>query len=88
MDTKIKRHLGFLLGVLFVISACAGQTPSTRRAPQCGAEQPKPSASASAPAVRLADRARGRPGRGGHQGHRAGAVISVWTFWLSPTFDK
>jgi len=87
MDTKIKRHLGFVLGMLFVVSACAGQTPST--APSAASEAPSaaPSESAAAsesaaPSALVAD-----PAEAVIQNIEPNASISVWTFWLSPTFD-
>jgi putative chitobiose transport system substrate-binding protein len=88
MDTKIKRHLGLVLGVLFVISACTGQTPSTApsSAPSESAAAPSESAAASesaAPSALVAD-----PAEAVIQNVEPNASISVWTFWLSPTFDK
>jgi putative chitobiose transport system substrate-binding protein len=87
MDTKIKRHLGLVLGMLFVVSACAGQTPST--APSAASEAPSaaPSESAAAsesaaPSALVAD-----PAEAVIQNIEPNASISVWTFWLSPTFD-
>jgi putative chitobiose transport system substrate-binding protein len=90
MDTKLKRHLGLLLGVLFVISACAGQTPSTApsSAPSAApSTEASPSAStaaeSAAPTPLAAD-----PAEAVIKDIEPGASISVWTFWLSPTFDK
>ena len=88
MDTKIKRHLGLVLGMLFVVSACAGQTPSTApsSAPSESAAAPSESAAASesaAPSALVAD-----PAEAVIKNVEPNASISVWTFWLSPTFDK
>jgi putative chitobiose transport system substrate-binding protein len=88
MDTKIKRHLGLVLGVLFVVSACAGQTPST--APSAASEAPSaaPSESASAPAESASPSPLAAdPAEAVITGIEPNASISVWTFWLSPTFD-
>ena len=88
MDTKIKRHLGLVLGMLFVVSACAGQTPSTApsSAPSESAAAPSESAAASesaTPSALVAD-----PAEAVIKNVEPNASISVWTFWLSPTFDK
>lgn len=88
MDTKIKRHLGLVLGVLFVVSACAGQTPST--APSAASEAPssQPSESASAPAESASPSPLAAdPAEAVITNIEPNASISVWTFWLSPTFD-
>jgi putative chitobiose transport system substrate-binding protein len=88
MDTKIKRHLGLVLGVLFVVSACAGQTPST--APSAASEAPSaaPSESASAPAESASPSPLAAdPAEAVITNIEPNASISVWTFWLSPTFD-
>ena len=71
MDTKTKRYLGLLLGAMFAISACTGTTPSAAPASQAA-----PSAEASVGPehpgrIRLAEPARGRPGRGGHPERRS-----------------
>jgi len=91
MDTKkMKRHLGLLLGVLFVISACAGQTPSTApsSAPSA-APSTDASASASAPAESASPSPLAAdPAEAVIKDIEPGASVSVWTFWLSPTFDK
>ena len=89
MDTKIKRHLGLVLGVLFVVSACAGQTPST--APSAASEAPssQPSESASAPAESASPSPLAAdPAEAVITNIEPNATISVWTFWLSPTFDE
>jgi putative chitobiose transport system substrate-binding protein len=89
MDTKIKRHLGLLLGALLVISACTGTTPSA--APQSQAPEPSaaPSESASAaPSESAAPSALAPdPAEAVIPGVEANAEIGLWTFWLSPTFD-
>ncbi len=88
MDTKIKRHLGLVLGVLFVVSACAGQTPST--APSAASEAPssQPSELASAPAESASPSPLAAdPAEAVITNIEPNASISVWTFWLSPTFD-
>ena len=91
MDTKkLKGHLGLLLGVLFVISACSAQSPST--APS-SAPSAAPSTEASASASTAAESAAptalaADPAEAVIKDIEPGASISVWTFWLSPTFDK
>jgi putative chitobiose transport system substrate-binding protein len=87
MDTKIKRHLGLVLGVLFVVSACAGQTPST--APSAASEAPSAAPSESAAASESASPSplAADPAEAVIQNIEPNASISVWTFWLSPTFD-
>jgi putative chitobiose transport system substrate-binding protein len=89
MESKTKRHLGLLLGVLFAISACQSAAPSV--APSSAASEapsaaPSESASAapseSAPAVLAPD-----PAEAVIKDIEPGASITVWTFWLSPTFD-
>jgi putative chitobiose transport system substrate-binding protein len=89
MHTTMKRHLGLLLGVLFAISACQSATPSA--APSSAAsEAPSaaPSESAPAPSESAAPSALAPdPAEAVIQNIEPGASITVWTFWLSPTFD-
>jgi putative chitobiose transport system substrate-binding protein len=89
MDTKMKRHLGLVLGVLFVVSACSGQTPSA--APSSApSEAPSaaPSASASAPAESASPSPLAAdPAEAVIPNVESGATVGLWTFWLSPTFD-
>jgi putative chitobiose transport system substrate-binding protein len=89
MESKTKRHLGLLLGVLFAISACQSAAPSA--APSSAASEapsaaPSESASTapseSAPAVLAPD-----PAEAVIPNVEANAEIGLWTFWLSPTFD-
>jgi putative chitobiose transport system substrate-binding protein len=89
MDTKIKRHLGLVLGALFVVSGCAGQTPSTApSAAPSDSTSAAPSASASAPAESASPSPLAAdPAEAVIQNIEPNASISVWTFWLSPTFD-
>ncbi|HSL75432.1 MAG TPA: extracellular solute-binding protein [Candidatus Limnocylindrales bacterium] len=89
METKTKRHLGLVLGVLFAISACQSATPSV--APSSAAsEAPSaaPSESAPAPSESAAPSALAPdPAEAVIQNIEPNASITVWTFWLSPTFD-
>ena len=89
MESKLKRHLGLLLGAMLVISACAGQTPSSAPASQAPEPSTQPSESASAaPSESAAPSALAPdPAEAVIQGIEPGASITVWTFWLSPTFD-
>ena len=89
MESKTKRHLGLVLGVLFAISACTGQTPSSAPASQAPEPSTQPSESASAapsesaaPAVLAPD-----PAEAVIKNVEANAEVGLWTFWLSPTFD-
>ncbi len=89
MDKKMKRHLGLLFGVMLVITACTGQTPSTApsaaqsAAPSVDAsEAPSTPAESASPTPLAAD-----PAEAVIPNVEANAEISVWTFWLSPTFD-
>ena len=87
MDTKIKRHLGLVLGVLFVVSACAGQTPSTAPSAASAAPSAAPSESAAASESASPSPLAADPAEAVIQNIEPNASISVWTFWLSPTFD-
>src|ERR671918_509887 len=88
MDTKMKRHLGLLFGVMLVITACTGQTPSAApsaasAAPSVDAsEAPSTPAESASPSPLAAD-----PAEAVIPNVEANAEISLWTFWLSPTFD-
>ncbi|HEX7347671.1 MAG TPA: extracellular solute-binding protein [Candidatus Limnocylindrales bacterium] len=90
MHTTTKRHLGLLLGLLFAISACQSATPSAApssaasEAPSAAPSESAPAPSESAaPAVLAPD-----PAEAVIPNIEPGASITVWTFWLSPTFDK
>ena len=87
MDTKTKRHLGLVLGILFAISACTGQTPSN--APASQAPEPSAQASESASPAESASAAplAADPAEAVIPNVEQGATVSLWTFWLSPTFD-
>jgi putative chitobiose transport system substrate-binding protein len=87
MDTKTKRHLGLVLGVLFAISACTGQTPSN--APASQAPEPSTQASESASPAESASAAplAADPAEAVIPNVEQGATVGLWTFWLSPTFD-
>jgi putative chitobiose transport system substrate-binding protein len=88
MDTS-KRLLTLLMAALFVISACTGQTP-TSQAPASQAPAPSGEASTapSAPAESAAPSPLAvDPAEAVIPNIEANAEISVWTFWLSPTFD-
>jgi putative chitobiose transport system substrate-binding protein len=89
METKIKRHLGLVLGVLFIVSACQTATPSVAPS-SAGSEAPSaaPSESAPAPSESAAPSALAPdPAEAVIQNIEPNASITVWTFWLSPTFD-
>lgn len=89
MQTTTKRHLGLVLGVLFAISACQSATPSV--APSSAASDAPsaaPSESAPAPSESAAPSALAPdPAEAVIQNIEPNASITVWTFWLSPTFD-
>jgi putative chitobiose transport system substrate-binding protein len=88
MDTKIKRHLGLLLGAMLVISACAGTTPSAAPSAASAAPSTDASASASAPAESASPAALAAdPAEAVIQNIEPNAEVSIWTFWLSTTFD-
>jgi ABC-type glycerol-3-phosphate transport system substrate-binding protein len=89
MDTKMKRHLGLLLGAMLVISACAGTTPSAApSAAQSAAPSTDASASASAPAESASPAPLAAdPAEAVIPNVEANAEVGLWTFWLSPTFD-
>ena len=74
---------------MLVITACTGQTPSTApsaaqsAAPSVDAsEAPSTPAESASPTPLAAD-----PAEAVIPNVEANAEISVWTFWLSPTFD-
>ena len=88
MDTKIKRHLGLLLGAMLVISACAGTTPSAAPSAASAAPTTDASASASAPAESASPAPLAAdPAEAVIPNVEANAEVGLWTFWLSPTFD-
>jgi putative chitobiose transport system substrate-binding protein len=89
MDTKQKRRLGLVLGAIMIVSACQSATPSSApasQAPQSAAPssaEPSTAAESAAPTALAAD-----PAEAVIQNIEPNASITVWTFWLSPTFDK
>ena len=88
MDTKIKRHLALLLGAMLVISACAGTTPSAAPSAATAAPTTDASASASAPAESASPSPLAAdPAEAVIQNIEPNAEVSIWTFWLSTTFD-
>jgi len=87
MDTKTKRHLGLVLGILFAISACTGQTPSNAPASQAPEPSAQPSESASPAESASAAPLAADPAEAVIPNVEQGATVSLWTFWLSPTFD-
>jgi putative chitobiose transport system substrate-binding protein len=88
MDTR-KRHLSLLLAGLLAISACTQSTATQAPASQAPAPSTEastapseaPAASAS-PAVLAPD-----PAAAVIPNIEPGAQVSIWTFWLSTTFD-
>jgi putative chitobiose transport system substrate-binding protein len=88
MDTR-KRPLGLLMAALFVISACAGQTPASQApASQAPAPTTEPSAAPSEPAASASPSPLAAdPAEAVIPNVEANAEIGLWTFWLSPTFD-
>jgi putative chitobiose transport system substrate-binding protein len=88
MDTR-KRHLSLLVAALLAISACTQSTATQAPASQAPAPSTQastapseaPAASAS-PAVLAPD-----PAEAVIPNIEPGAQISIWTFWLSTTFD-
>ena len=87
MDTR-KRHIALLMGALLAISACTAQTPASpvpasQQASTAPSEAPSTAPSASAaPSPLAAD-----PAEAVIPNVEANAEITMWTFWLSPTFD-
>jgi ABC-type glycerol-3-phosphate transport system substrate-binding protein len=87
---NVKRILTLLLATAFVVGACAGSTPTS--APSQAAASPSEAAStepsASAPAGSAAPSPLAPdPAEAVIPNVESGAEISLWTFWLSPTFD-
>jgi ABC-type glycerol-3-phosphate transport system substrate-binding protein len=88
MDTKIKRHLGLLFGVMLVITACTGQTPSAAPASQAPAPSEEASVAPSTPAESASPSPLAAdPAEAVIPNVEPNAEITVWTFWLSTTFD-
>jgi ABC-type glycerol-3-phosphate transport system substrate-binding protein len=90
MDTKHKRRLGLVLGAILIVSACQSATPSSApasQAPQSAAPstsaEPSTAVESAAPTALAAD-----PAEAVIKNIEPGASIAMWTFWLSPTFDK
>jgi ABC-type glycerol-3-phosphate transport system substrate-binding protein len=86
----MKRILTLLLATAFVVGACAGSTPTS--APSQAAASPSEAAStepsASAPAESVAPSPLAPdPAEAVIPNVESGAEVSLWTFWLSPTFD-
>jgi putative chitobiose transport system substrate-binding protein len=87
MDTR-KRHLSLLVAALLAISACTQSTASQAPASQAPAPSteastaPSTPAESASPAVLAPD-----PAEAVIKDIEPGAQISIWTFWLSPTFD-
>src|SRR5437867_1278328 len=89
MDTR-KRSLTLLMAALFAVAACSQSTAS--QAPAASAAAPSAEAStapseapaASASAAPLA----ADPAEAVITNIEPNAEITVWTFWLSPTFDN
>lgn len=86
----MKRILTLLLATAFVVGACAGGTPTS--APSQAAASPSEAAStepsASAPAESAAPSPLAPdPAEAVIPNVESGAEVSLWTFWLSPTFD-
>jgi putative chitobiose transport system substrate-binding protein len=90
MDMKIKQRLGLLFAVMLIAAACTGTTPSAApSAAQSEAPSADASASASAPAESASPAPLAAdPAEAVIQNVEANAEIGLWTFWLSPTFDK
>ena len=89
MDTKIKRRMGLLFAVMLIAAACTGTSPS---AAPSAAPSTAPSADASASASAPAESASpsplaADPAEAVIPNVEPNASISLWTFWLSPTFD-
>jgi ABC-type glycerol-3-phosphate transport system substrate-binding protein len=87
---NVKRILTLLLATAFVVGACAGSTPTS--APSQAAASPSEAAStepsASAPAGSAAPSPLAPdPAEAVIPNVESGAEVSLWTFWLSPTFD-
>ena len=87
MDTR-KRHITLLMAALLAISACTAQTPASQapasqsQASTAPSEAPSTAPSA-APSPLAAD-----PAEAVIPNVEANAEITMWTFWLSPTFDN
>jgi putative chitobiose transport system substrate-binding protein len=85
MDTR-KRHLSLLVAALIAISACTQSTATQAPASQAPAPSTEASTAASeapaSPAVLAPD-----PAEAVIPNIEPGAQISIWTFWLSTTFD-
>jgi putative chitobiose transport system substrate-binding protein len=89
MDTKQKRRLGLVLGAIMIVSACQSATPSSAPASQAQSAAPSTSAEPSTAAESAAPTALAAdPAEAVIPNIEPNASITLWTFWLSPTFDK
>ena len=89
MDTR-KRPITLLMATLLAISACTAQTPASQapasQAPAPSAGEPS-TAPSEAPASVAPSPLAADPAEAVIPNIEANAEISMWTFWLSPTFD-
>ena len=88
METR-KRHLTLLMAGLLAISACTAQTPASQ-APASQAPAPSTEASTApseAPASVAPSPLAADPAEAVITNIEPGAQITIWTFWLSTTFD-
>jgi ABC-type glycerol-3-phosphate transport system substrate-binding protein len=87
METR-KRHLTLLMAGLLAISACTAQTPASQApASQAPASTAASTAPSEAPASVAPSPLAVDPAEAVITNIEPNAEITVWTFWLSPTFD-
>ena len=87
MDTR-KRHLSLLVAALLAISACSQSTATQAPASQAPAPSTEASTAPSTPAESAAPSPLAAdPAEAVITNIEPGAEVSIWTFWLSTTFD-